>query len=61
MDSLLKLPGKSKTKNVKLNKIYFADIQISYPTTLGSVITNMGATAFLPDGAQAIILHFPMF
>lgn len=59
MDSLLNIPGKSKTKNVKLDSISFADIQISYPTTLESIITNMGATAFLPDGAQAIIPPYP--
>ena len=59
MDSLLNIPGKSKTKNVKLDSISFADIQISYPTTLGNIITDMGATAFLPDGAQAIIPPFP--
>ncbi len=59
MDSLLNMPGKSKTKNVKLDSISFADIQISYPTTLGNIITDMGATAFLPDGAQAIIPPFP--
>ena len=59
MDSLLNIPGKSKTKNVKLDSINFADIQISYPTTLGNIITSMGATAFLPDGAQAIIPPYP--
>ena len=59
MDSLLNMPGKSKTKNVKLDSISFADIQISYPTTLGNIITDMGATAFLPNGAQAIIPPFP--
>ena len=59
MDSLLNIPSMGKTKNVKLNKIAFADINISYPTTMGSIITNMGAGAFLPDGAQAIIPPFP--
>ena len=59
IDSLLNIPGKSKTKNVKLDSISFADIQISYPTTLGNIITDIGATAFLPDGAQAIIPPFP--
>lgn len=59
MDSLLNMPGKSKTKNVKLDSISFSDIQISYPTSLGNIITDLGATAFLPDGAQAIIPPFP--
>ena len=59
MDSLLNIPSMGKTKNVKLNKIAFADINISYPTTMGSIITNMGAGAFLPDGAQAIIPAYP--
>ena len=59
MDSLLNIPGKSKTKNVKLDSISFADIQINYPTTLGSIMTDLGATVFLPDGAQAIIPPYP--
>lgn len=59
MDSLLNIPGKSKTKNVKLDSISFANIQISYPTTLGSIITGMGASSFLPNGAQAIIPPYP--
>lgn len=59
MDSLLNIPSMGKTKNVKLNKIAFADINISYPTTMGNIITNMGAGAFIPDGAQAIIPAYP--
>ena len=59
MDSLLNMPGKSKTKNVKLDSISFSDIKISYPTSLGNIISDLGATAFLPDGAQAIIPPFP--
>lgn len=59
MDSLLHIPSMGKTQNVKLDSISFANINISYPTTLGSIITNMGATAFLPNGAQAIIPAFP--
>ena len=59
MDSLLNIPGKSKTKNVKLDSISFSDIQISYPTTLGNIISNMGAMTFLPNGAQAIIPPYP--
>lgn len=55
LDSLVKIPTIGTTKNVKLDSISFADINIVYPTSLGEIITGLGAGLLLPNGSQAII------
>ena len=59
IDSLLDLPPRGVTKNVKLDSISFSNINITYSTTLGQIINDAGAGSFISNGAQTIIPDFP--
>ena len=58
IDSLFDLPPRGVTKNVKLDSISFSNIQVSYSTTLGTIITNIGAGSIITNGSQTIIPYY---